>query len=147
VSQSSREPQCGSEGGRSIAREACDAGSGKCGNLAVADGADALVAGVGDVDRVVRADCDALWSVKQCADSRCAITAESLDAGSGYGGERAGEGDFKDLVAVGVDEEQVSGRVVRNSRRQKERGGLGKERSVAEQHQHDDACQPTHPAP
>ncbi len=84
--------------------------------MPLADGADALVAGVGDVECAVRPDGDGLWRVQFGADSCAAVSCEALHPATRNDHPGPGERGLKDLVATGIGYIEIAGGVVSDAR-------------------------------
>ncbi len=109
---------CGSRG--AITGKSGGAGAGDSGNDAGgADLADALVAGIGDVNRPDAVDEDPGGRVEFGCSSRGAITGKSGGAGAGVGGNRVARAiDAADAVVAGIGDIDCTAGITGDARRQ-----------------------------
>ena len=128
--------QSGRSGWSAVAGEARAAVANECGDDAVAYGADALVAGICDIDCAVRAECDRLRRVEFGADRWAAIAGEALHAAAGDHQPCAAERGLKDLVTGGVGDVEIAGNVIGDAGWcEQRRRGLGSKPSGGAEHE------------
>jgi len=105
----------------SIAAESARAVAREGRNVSTPHSTDALIAGVGDVQRSIGRNGDRHRSVELRGRRRTAVAREALCPAAGDHRHRAADRDLNDLVTPGIRDEQIAGCVIGDAARSDER--------------------------